>query len=122
VPKDKHFDLLSQTREALLLLGTLPGPNCEHNFDWAAPCLHCLLLFSCCIKKGTEFGLSRQATLPRNSAMIISCLLALTQLAHLASLPSAVACLLPSRLESQTQFCGCRAGMHSMWQLTVTSR
>ena len=72
VPKDKRFDLLAQTREALRLLGTLPGPDCDGRFDRGVPCRHCPPLFPRRIKKGTEFDLSRQATSPEISAMIIS--------------------------------------------------
>jgi hypothetical protein len=57
--KDKLFDLLAQTLEALLLLGTLPGPNCDSSFDHCVSCSHCPPLFTRCIKKGTEFDLLR---------------------------------------------------------------
>jgi hypothetical protein len=72
VPKDKRFDLLAQTREAIRLLGTAPGPECDGRFDRGVPCRHCAPLFPRRIKKGTEFDLSRQATSPEISAMIIS--------------------------------------------------
>jgi hypothetical protein len=72
IPKDKRFDLLTQTREAIRLLGTAPGPECDSRFDRGVPCRHCAPLFPRRIKKGTEFDLSRQATSPEISAMIIS--------------------------------------------------
>jgi hypothetical protein len=72
VPKDKRYDLLAQTKEALRLLGTLPGPDCDGRFDRGVPCRHCPPLFPRRVKKGTEFDLSRQATSPEISAMIIS--------------------------------------------------
>ena len=72
IPKDKRFDLLAQTREALRLLGTLQGLDCEVRFDHIVPCRHCAPLFPRRFKKGTEFDLSRQATSPEISAMIIS--------------------------------------------------
>ncbi len=71
-PKDKRYDLLAQTREALRLLGTLPGPLCNSRFDWGVSCRDCPPLFPRRIKKGVEFDLSRQATSPEISAMIIS--------------------------------------------------
>ncbi len=72
VPKDKRFDLLWQTREAIRLLRTQPGPNCARRFDRAVPCTSCPPLFPRKIKKGSEFDLTRQATSPEISAMIIS--------------------------------------------------
>jgi hypothetical protein len=72
VPKDKRFDLLWQTREAIRLLGSQPGPNCARRFDRAVPCTSCPPLFPRKIKKGSEFDLTRQATSPEISAMIIS--------------------------------------------------
>ena len=68
----KRFDLLWQTREATWLLGTQPGPACTRRFDRTVPCPSCPPLFPRKFKKGTEFDLSRQATSPEISAMIIS--------------------------------------------------
>ena len=73
-PKDKRFDLLRQTKEALRLLGTEPHPLCDGRFHRAVPCRYCPPLFPRRIKKGTEFDLSRPATSPEISAMIISAL------------------------------------------------
>ena len=72
VPKDKRYDLLAQTREAIRLLGTEPGPNCEARFDSKTPCRFCPPLFPRRVKKGTEFDLKRHATSPEISAMIIA--------------------------------------------------
>ena len=72
VPKDKRYDLLAQTREAIRLLGTEPGPNCEARFDSKTPCRFCPPLFPRLVKKGTEFDLKRHATSPEISAMIIA--------------------------------------------------
>ena len=74
VPKDKRFDLLAQTREALRLLGTQPSPLCDGRFNRGASCPHCPPLFPRRIKKGTEFDLSRSATSQEVSSMIISAL------------------------------------------------
>ncbi len=37
VPKDGRYDLLAQTKEALRLLGTTPGPLCDGRFDHPYP-------------------------------------------------------------------------------------
>jgi hypothetical protein len=92
VPKDKRYDLLAQTKEALLLLGTLPGPLCDGRFDRGVPRRHCPPLFPRRIKKGTELDLSRQATSPEISGMIISALEHRGLLRHLGPQGRAVHC------------------------------
>ena len=72
VPRDKRCDLLGQTREAILLLGMEPGPNCEARFDSKTQCRYCPPLFPRRVKKGSEFDLKRHATSPEISAMIIA--------------------------------------------------
>jgi hypothetical protein len=67
VPKDGRYDLLAQTKGALRLLGTTPGPLCD---GCTLPSLPSA--FPRRIKKGTEFDLSKQATSPEISAMILS--------------------------------------------------
>ncbi len=71
VPKDGRLDLLAQTREACRLLGTKPHPNCDRRSDATVPCRACPPLFPRRVKNGTEFDLSRQATSPEISAMIV---------------------------------------------------
>jgi hypothetical protein len=71
VPKDRSFDLLAQTREAIHLLCIQQGLNCDKRFDSAVPCLSYSQLFPRLIKKGTEFDLLRQATSPEISGMIV---------------------------------------------------
>ena len=74
LPKDGRFDLLGQTREATRLLGTQPRPDCDQRFtaNRSVPCSVCAPLFPRRIKKGTEFDLSRHATSPEISAMIVA--------------------------------------------------
>ena len=73
VPKDPRCDVLAQTHEACRLLGTLPRPDCSKRTDTAVPCPVCPPLFPRRFKSGAdaEFDLSRPATSPEISAMII---------------------------------------------------
>ena len=71
VPKDPRFDVLAQLAEAIRLMGTQPRAGCTKVAEPGVPCRVCPPLFPRRIKKGQEFDLSRPATSPEMSAMII---------------------------------------------------
>jgi hypothetical protein len=71
VPKDGRFDVLAQTKEACRQLQLHQHPDCDRRTDASVRCRACPPLFPRRIKNGTEFDLSRPATSPEISAMII---------------------------------------------------